>query len=124
MTETKAALGGVQRVGDNVGRGMALTLVAILVFGVQDAVAKTLVQTYSPFQIVMLRYFAFAGFSLFLALRQAPLRQALASRAPALQVLRGLLLMVDIWLFALAIRTVPLAELQAITLIYPLLVTL
>jgi drug/metabolite transporter (DMT)-like permease len=35
-----------------------------------------------------------------------------------------LLLMADIWCFAVAIRTVPLAELQAITLIYPLMVTL
>jgi drug/metabolite transporter (DMT)-like permease len=41
-----------------------------------------------------------------------------------LQVLRGVLLMTDVWLFALALRSVPLAELQAITLVYPLLVTL
>jgi drug/metabolite transporter (DMT)-like permease len=38
--------------------------------------------------------------------------------------LRGVLLMADIWLFALALRTVPLGELQAITVVYPLLVTL
>jgi drug/metabolite transporter (DMT)-like permease len=63
-------------------------------------------------------------FSLYLAHRQGPLRKALRSASPWLQVLRGLLLMGDIWLFALAIRTVPLAELQAISLIYPLLVTL
>ena len=35
-----------------------------------------------------------------------------------------MLLVADIWLFATALRTVPLAELQAITLVYPLLVTL
>ena len=102
---------------------MLLAVVSILVFGVQDAVSKVLVQDHPPFQIVMIRYWAFAGFSLFLALRQAPLRQALNSGFPLLQTLRGVLLIVDIWMFATAIRTVPLAELQAITLVYPLIVT-
>jgi drug/metabolite transporter (DMT)-like permease len=118
-----AAVAGTRR-GDNVGLGVALGVVSILVFGVQDAVSKILVQDYSPFQIVMIRYWAFGALSLFLALRQAPLRHALRSGFPGLQTLRGVLLMADIWMFALAIRTVPLAELQAITLVYPLLVTL
>jgi len=119
----KSGLGGI-RASDNLGRGMLLSTISIIVFGAQDAVSKTLVQDYSSFQIVMIRYWAFGAFSLFLALRQAPLRQALKSHAPVLQTWRGLLLMLDIWLFAAAIKTVPLAELQAITLIYPLLVTL
>jgi len=110
--------------GDNVGLGILLTVVSVLTFGIQDAIAKVLVQEYSPFQLVMMRYWAFAAFSLVLALRQAPLRQVLQSRAPAWQIARGVLLVADIWLFALAIRTVPLGELQAISLVYPLLVTL
>jgi drug/metabolite transporter (DMT)-like permease len=110
--------------GDNVARAIILTLVTIGVFGVQDAISKLLVQDYSPFQITMMRYWGFALFALILVMRQAPLRQAFASKAPALQWLRGVLLMADIWLFALALRTVPLAELQSISLIYPLLVTL
>jgi drug/metabolite transporter (DMT)-like permease len=109
---------------DNVGRAIVLTLITIGVFGVQDAVSKVLVQTYSPFQITMMRYWGFAVFSLLLVMRQAPLRQALNSKVPVLQVLRGVLLMADIWFFALALRTVPLGELQAITVVYPLLVTL
>jgi len=109
---------------DQIGRAIMLTLVTIGVFGVQDAVAKMLVQSYSPFQITMMRYWGFAAFALALVLRQAPLRQALASRAPGWQVLRGVLLMADIWFFALALRTVPLGELQAIVIVYPLLVTL
>lgn len=109
---------------ENVGRAIALTLITIGVFGVQDAIAKTLVQTYSPFQITMMRYWGFAAFALFLVMRQAPLRQALNSKVPLWQILRGVLLMADIWLFALALRTVPLGELQAITVVYPLLVTI
>jgi drug/metabolite transporter (DMT)-like permease len=82
------------------------------------------VQDYSPFQITMMRYWGFAVFALILVARQAPLRQALRSRMPRRQVLRGLLLMVDIWTFGMALRTVPLGELQAIVIVYPLLVTI
>jgi drug/metabolite transporter (DMT)-like permease len=112
------------RTGDNIARGIAYSVTAVLVFGIQDAVSKVLVQTYPVFQITMIRYWVFAAFSLYLVSRRAPLRQALRSKMPVLQVVRGLLLMFDIWLFAAAVRTMPLAELQAISLVYPLLVTL
>ena len=68
-------------------RGIALTILAILILGVQDALAKILVQDYSPFQIVMMRYWALAAFSLVLVARQAPLRQALRTRVPLWQLL-------------------------------------
>ncbi|UYO00998.1 MAG: DMT family transporter [Devosia sp.] len=109
---------------DQIGRGIALTLLTIVVFGVQDAIAKLLVQDYSPFHITMMRYWGFALFALIMVMRQAPLRQALASRAARWQVLRGVLLIADIWCFALALQSVPLGELQAIVIVYPLLVTL
>lgn len=113
-----------RRRADNVGLGIGLTVVAILIFGVQDALSKVLAQDYSPFQLAMMRFWAFAVFSLILVMRQGPLRQAFRSRFPGLQVLRAVLLVVDIWLFVVALATVPLAELQAITLVYPLIVTL
>jgi len=109
---------------DMVGQAIGLTLVTIVVFGIQDAVSKILVTSYSPFQITMMRYWAFALFALWLVSRHAPIRHALRSKATGWQVLRGVLLIADIWCFALALRTVPLGELQAITLVYPLLVTL
>ncbi|HEX4297670.1 MAG TPA: DMT family transporter [Devosia sp.] len=109
---------------DNVGRGIALTLFAILIFSTQDASSKFLVEGHSPFQITMMRFWGFGAFSLLLVLRQGPLRHAFRSSAPWLQVSRGVLLVADIWLFAIALRTVGLPELQAITLVYPLLVTL
>lgn len=109
---------------DNIALGIGLSLLAIVIFGIQDAVSKLLVQQYSPFQIAMMRFWAFAVFSLVLVSRQAPLSQAFRSRHPWLQALRALLLVVDIWFFAGALITVPLAELQSITLVYPLLTTL
>ena len=109
---------------DNVGRAILLTICTIVVFGLQDVLSKTLVQSYSPFQVTMMRYWGFALFALFLVLRQAPLKQALHSKVPVWQVLRGSLLIIEIWFFALALQSVPLGELQAISLVYPLLVTL
>jgi len=113
-----------RRRADNVPLGIGLTVAAILIFGVQDAVSKYLVQGYSPFQLAMMRFWAFALFSLFLVMRQGPLSQAFRSKSPGLQIVRGVLLVVDIWFFAAALKDVPLAELQAITLVYPLIVTL
>lgn len=109
---------------DTTGRAILLTLITVGVFGVQDAVSKMLVQDYSPFLITMLRYWGFALFALVLVARQAPLRQAFRSRMPGWQVLRGVLLIGDIWFFAIALKTVSLGELQAIVIVYPLLVTL
>lgn len=109
---------------DNIGRAIVLTIITVGVFGVQDAISKTLMQTYSPFQITMMRYWGFALFSLLLVMRQAPLRQALNSKVPVWQALRGALLIIEIWCFARALQSVPLGELQAISLVYPLLVTL
>lgn len=109
---------------DQIGRAIILTIITIGVFGIQDAVSKILVQTYSPFLITMMRYWGFAVFALVMVARQAPLRQALSSRTPGWQVLRGVLLIADIWFFALALQSVPLGELQAIIIVYPLLVTL
>ena len=109
---------------DQVGRAIVLTLITIGVFGIQDAISKILVQTYSPFLITMMRYWGFAIFALIIVARQAPLRKALASSTPGWQVLRGVLLIADIWFFALALRSVPLGELQAVVIVYPLLVTL
>jgi drug/metabolite transporter (DMT)-like permease len=123
-TDRRLDVPAERRKADNVALGIGLTVLAILIFGLQDALSKILVQTYSPFQLAMMRFWAFAAFSLVLVSRQAPLRQAFASRWPALQVLRGVLLIGDIWFFAAALKTVPLAELQAIVLVYPLMVTL
>jgi drug/metabolite transporter (DMT)-like permease len=110
---------------DNVGRGIALALAAILVFSSQDAVSKYLVQAdVSPFQMTMMRFWAFAAFAVILAWRQGGLRAAFRSRHVGLQVARGGLLVADIWMYVLALSTVPLAMVQSITLVYPLLVTL
>jgi drug/metabolite transporter (DMT)-like permease len=108
----------------NIAKGVALLLAATVVFGIQDVLTKIVVQNYSAFQVVMIRYWVFALFSLWLVMRRGPLRQAFASSAPRWQIARGVLLVVDIWLFTEALRTVPLGDLGAIVMTYPLMVTL
>ena len=120
MTTTTAA----RAPRDNVGRGVALALAAILVFATQDATGKFLVQTISPFQTTMMRFWAFGAFALFLGLRKGSIREVARTAYPVLQVLRGVLLVADIWMFVISLKTVQLPELQAITLVYPLIVTL
>ena len=109
---------------DNVGRGIALALIATLIFSTQDATSKFLVESVSPFQMTMMRFWAFGAFALFLAARKGSLTQSLQTAHPWLQIARGILLVGDIWMFVLALRSVQLPEVQAITLVYPLLVTL
>ncbi|MCB1517593.1 MAG: DMT family transporter [Hyphomicrobiaceae bacterium] len=107
-----------------ISRGIAFTIGAIIVFGLQDAGAKWVMQTYSPFQITMVRYWAFGLMSLWLVSRRVPLSRAFHSNRPRTQLLRGALLVSDLWCFALALNALPLPEVQAILLLYPLVVTL
>lgn len=109
---------------DNVGRGIILVLVATMIFSTQDATSKFLVQSVSPFQMTMMRFWVFGAFALFLAWRKGSVRQSLKTAHPWLQVTRGVLLVGDIWMFVLALRSVQLPEVQAISLVYPLLATL
>jgi drug/metabolite transporter (DMT)-like permease len=109
---------------DQIGRGIFLTIFCVLVFGVQDALFKLLVQEYSPFQVAMMRYWGFALFALWLVSRQAPLSKAFQSKTPKWQIARGVFLIADIWCFAFGLISVGIAEAQAIASIYPLLVTL
>ncbi|MGF7163464.1 drug/metabolite transporter (DMT)-like permease [Rhodoligotrophos appendicifer] len=115
---------GHDRRRDNIVRGILLTLGGIFLFATQDAAQKFLVQSYSPFQITMMRFWASFAFSFAIMVRQGEIRGAFRSGSPILQVLRPIFLVVDIWLFSFALQTISLAELQAILLIYPLIVTL
>ena len=98
---------------------------AITVFAGQDAFSKLLGDKYPPVMITMIRFWAFAVLVLILAVA-APggLRAAVRTKHPVLQVLRGLLLVIEVVVIIFAYKTAGLAMSQAILQITPLLVTL
>lgn len=105
------------------GRGILLMCVVSFIFAVQDALSRQLGSAYSPFLIVMLRYWFFAAFATVLVAR-APggLRAASRARRPWLQVLRGLLLIADVAFCIFAFVRLGLVNTHAVFAIYPLLI--
>ena len=107
----------------SVAAGLPFLLAATASFGVLDAVAKLLTQSYHPLQVTWGRFFFAFLFVLPLAMRLATVG-GLRPRRPGLQLLRASLLAGCNFLFILAIAKMQLAEVQAIAFVAPLLVTL
>jgi drug/metabolite transporter (DMT)-like permease len=105
--------------------GYVFTLLAILIFSLQDAISKHLGGLYSPIFIAMLRFWAFAGFALIMAARSSGgVGGAIRSKRPFLQILRGTLLALQIVVVITAFNAVGLAHTQAILASGPIFVAL
>ncbi|WP_313194582.1 DMT family transporter [Shinella zoogloeoides] len=105
--------------------GYAFTLLAIVIFSLQDAISKHLGSAYPPVFIAMLRFWAFGAFALVLGARgPGGLRAAAATKRPLLQILRGVLLAFQIVVVITAFSTVGLAHSQAILSSGPIFVAL
>jgi drug/metabolite transporter (DMT)-like permease len=103
-------------------RGIALALLAWLLFAAMDAGSKLLAAEYSVIQILWVRYLALLAVAWGFA-RRDPGGPGLRTRHIWLQSLRSLLLVVEIGLFIAAIAVLPLADAHAIIALTPLLVT-
>lgn len=117
---------GYMRKGmDSKRTGYVFTLLAILIFSLQDAISKHLGGLYSPIFIAMLRFWAFAAFALIMAARSSGgLGVAIRSKRPFLQILRGTLLALQIVVVITAFNAVGLAHTQAILASGPIFVAL
>ncbi|RCW88758.1 DMT family transporter [Paracoccus lutimaris] len=103
-------------------RGIALLLMAIVIFSLMDATAKYLGQNYPPAQIVWAR---FVGNLLIVLVIFGPrLRSTLVSTRPGLQLARGLSHIASSGLFFTSLQFIGLAEATAIMDINPVLITL
>ena len=102
-------------------RGILLLLVTVFLFAFADAVAKFMRDDYATTQIVWARY-------LFQLLVMVPLfaryrlRELVETARPVLQISRGILALVSIYLFIFALAYIPLADGIAIGFINPVLV--
>lgn len=99
-----------------------MVIVAMSIVAFQDATVKFLVQTLPPAQVTWARYFFHLAVSLPLALRIVPWR-AMRPRHLPLQLLRGVLLVASSFMFVLGVRHVPLADMLALIMSAPLIVT-
>jgi drug/metabolite transporter (DMT)-like permease len=105
-------------------KGIALILLTMLTFATQDAITKTLAQDLAVAQIVMVRYWMFAVFAtVLIANRPIGLRQAARARRPWLQIVRSVIFVVEVGVFAWVVARMPLSTAQAIFAACPLIVT-
>ncbi len=104
-------------------RGIWMMIAVTFIFAVQDAVSRHLGGAYNVYMVVMIRYWFFAAFVIWLAVRKAGgLRAAAATRAPLAQITRGLLLAGEVMVMVVAFVRLGLVETHAVFAAYPLLV--
>ena len=108
---------------DNATLGITLVISAMFIFATQDAITKTLAETYSAPQILWVRFVFYAVFALAFSMRKRPLKYCLKSNAPWLQIARSLLIVAEIAMFIVSIRYLSLAEMHALLATFPLMVT-
>jgi drug/metabolite transporter (DMT)-like permease len=104
-------------------RGIWLMIATVFAFACQDGFSRHLAGTYNTLMVVMLRYWVFAGFVLFLALRRPEgLRAAIRSERLAIHALRAVLLVTEISIIVWGYTLIGLIESHAVFAICPLLV--
>ncbi len=103
-------------------KGIILMNLAMFLLAGMDGITKTLAADYSVPQILCIRFLIFCLFALAIA-RPKSLRAAFRSHHPYLQIARSLIIVVEVGVFVLAFRYLPLADAHAIAGIAPLLVT-
>lgn len=107
----------------NPTRGIWLMIAAVAAFATQDGFSRYLAGEYNTLMVVMVRYWVFAVFVLFLALRRAEgFRTAIASRRMGAHVLRATLLVTEVCVIVYGYTLIGLIESHAVFAICPLLI--
>lgn len=103
--------------------GIALMILVSLIFALQDGVSRHLASRYHVITVVSVRFWFFALVTiLWAATRAGGVRKVAASAHPGLQILRGVLLVVEIWITIIAFVKLGLIATHSIFAVYPLLV--
>jgi len=104
-------------------KGIIALIVATLFFAGQDAITKHLVESLPVVQIICVRFFFFALFALVYASRKTTIATAFRSHWPITQILRGLLICIEIGIFAYGLHFMGLAEFHSIFACFTLIIT-
>jgi drug/metabolite transporter (DMT)-like permease len=102
-------------------RPILFFLGAMALFVSMDAINKTLTQTYAVPQIMAIRFALFVAMGCLIA-RQGPWL-VLKSKAPWWQALRTAVLLLEMMMFVLSFRYLPLADVHAVAAAAPLIAT-
>ena len=108
---------------DNALLGITLVVSAMFIIACQDAITKTLSSDFSAPQILWVRFVFYALFALLFSARKKPLRDCLKSQVPVLQIIRSIVIVIEIGLFIMSIRFMSLAEIHALVATFPLMAT-
>lgn len=101
-----------------------MILSATFLFAGQDALTKMLSTELPAVIIIMVRFWVMILYALiFMRIRKVPVRDSLKSPRPILQILRSIILVVEIGFFIFAVRTLSLAEIHSLMATFPLMVT-
>ncbi len=123
VTQTPAEKSAAEIARSRQGKAILLMCLVCFTFGMQDGFSRYLGGKYSPMFIIMLRFWFMAVFVVVLAMR-APggIRAAVHSKRPVLQVIRGVLLVLEILVTIEAFVRLGLIDTHAIFACTPLLV--
>ena len=106
---------------DNALRGILCLISATMLFSVSDITSKYVSQTLPVIEVAWVRY------SIFVLLTLAPAARhgvaSLHSRRPALQLARGLGVVLSAILFVMGLQRMPIADAAAINFVAPLFIT-
>jgi drug/metabolite transporter (DMT)-like permease len=110
-------------VSSNPRLGIFLMIAAVASFATQDGFSRHLAEEYNVLMVVMVRYWVFAGFVIFLALRKPEgVRAAIRSTRLPIHVLRATLLVVEVCVIIWGYTMIGLIESHAVFAICPLLI--
>lgn len=108
--------------------GIGLAVLAMFSFSSQDALTKQLINDLPISTVLLIRYTAFTLFAFALAALTGPpasrgLLRSFRSNVVALHVLRGLLLVAEIFVFSIGVRHLELGLQHALFAVFPLMIT-
>jgi drug/metabolite transporter (DMT)-like permease len=120
LARPSAAFAATVARNDNPLRAIVMVLGASVFFSSSDATAKLVSQTLPPIEVAWLRYVVFVVLALLPAAHGG--RAFMATRRPALQVVRGIAVAASAVLFIFGLRVLPLADNAAINFVSPLFI--
>lgn len=104
-------------------KGIMMMVAVTFIFAMQDGISRHLSEAYNTYMIVMIRYWFFALFCLALAARSpGGIGHAVRARHPWLQAVRGVLLVVQIYVIIASFVANGLIDTHAVFISYPLIV--